>query len=71
MNSKELDMSPYADKLLRSGIDIWRIEARQRTKEYLQNQIKTYQDILAGKVEIIASRDMPNVTRGHYFKGIL
>lgn len=71
MNSKELDMSPYADKLLRSGIDIWRIEARQRNKEYLQNQIKTYQDILAGKVEMIASRDMPNVTRGHYFKGIL
>lgn len=70
LNSKELDMRPYIDEIKRAGVQVLRIEARQKDSQYIMKMVKDYRDLIAGKIDGFPKTG-EGITRGHYFKGIL
>lgn len=70
LNAKELDMRPYMNEIMRTGVNTIRIEARGQEKEYIKNIVKDYRDILNGSGKSYPKTG-DGITRGHYFKGIL
>lgn len=69
LNGKELDMSPYVDKLCRAGVTALRIEGRGRDESYIRTTVGLYRDIVNGTRKV-TEKVQTHVTRGHYFKGI-
>lgn len=78
LNSKRLSMIPHVPRLAEAGVDRIRIEAkdldaaeiRQITKIYreLIDQGSSHPALVNGRIEELEPADM---TRGHYFRGVL
>lgn len=72
LNSCETDMRPYVEELQHKGVNIFRLEGRGQTAEYIRNMVMQYQGLLDGTLPPVPKeiRRDEEVTRGHYFKGI-
>ncbi len=78
LNGKELSMLPHVPRFGRMGIERIRIEGKKSTPEYLGRITRLYREILeqgeehpllAGdKLAVVEHND---ITRGHYFRGVL
>lgn len=71
VNSRDLDMVPYVAKLRRAGLAWLRIEGRGRDSAWITQQVRLYQRILDGSETMLFGKDNADVTRGHFFHGIL
>ncbi len=74
MNSYEMDMAAYVPELINKGISILRIDGRQVEGTKLSQIVKQYVQILDGTMEVpmkYTSNVGENITRGHYFRGVL
>ena len=78
LNGKELSMLPHVPKFGRMGIDRIRIEGKKGTIEYLGKMTKLYKEILLqGEKHPLFVQDQlgtmehEEITRGHYFRGVL
>ncbi len=78
LNGKELSMLPHVPKFHTMGIDRIRIEGKKGTVEYVGKITALYKEILRlGEKHPIfvednwAAFEPANVTRGHYFRGVL
>lgn len=72
LNSKDLDMTPHVLKLKDAGIRRLRIECRGQEDAYVSEKVRFYRDLLSGR-RVAADEDdnHQQITRGHYFKGVL
>lgn len=78
LNSKELSMIPHVPKFAEVGVDRLRIEAKymdtatvsKMTRLYreLIDQGNNHQALISGQVEVLEGTE---ITRGHYFRGVL
>lgn len=77
LNAKELSMLPYIQRFCEMGIDRIRIEGRNDRPEHLGELVRLYRecleqkdstDRLQGKIDRL---EHENITRGHYFRGVL
>lgn len=71
LNSRDLDMVPYVAKLRRAGLSWLRVEGRGRDTAWISRQIRLYARILDGTETMLFSKENEDVTRGHFFHGIL
>ena len=78
LNGKELSMLPYVPKFGAMGIDRIRIEGKKGTSEYLGKMTKLYKEILLQGENHplfvqnqLGTMEHDNITRGHYFRGVL
>ena len=78
LNGKELSMLPHVPKFGTMGIDRIRIEGKKGTPEYLGKMTKLYKEILLQGEnhplfveDKIGSMEHEDITRGHYFRGVL
>jgi putative protease len=78
LNAKELSMLPHVSKFAMMGIERIRIEGKRNTIDHLGKITKLYREILEqgdkhplfvqDKLKTIEHED---ITRGHYFRGVL
>jgi len=78
LNGKELSMLPHVPKFGAMGINRIRIEGKKGTIEYLGKMTKLYKEILLQgedhplfAQDKLGTREHENITRGHYFRGVL
>jgi putative protease len=77
LNAKELSMLPHVFKLAGTGIDRIRVEAKKSSSDYTERITSLYRRLLdAGRdwdrfQSDIEAIEHPDVTRGHYFRGVL
>lgn len=78
LNGKELSMLPHVPKFRTMGIDRIRIEGKKGTPEYLGKMTKLYKELLQqGENHPLFVQDNfrtvehEDITRGHYFRGVL
>lgn len=78
LNSKELSMIPHTPKFGEIGVNRIRIEGKQGTVEYIGKVTKLYRDILdqGQKHPVFTNSGLleryeNDITRGHYFRGVL
>ncbi|HCB93412.1 MAG TPA: peptidase U32 [Selenomonas sp.] len=78
LNSKVLSMLPYGADFGRAGIRRMRIEGRAMEAEELSNVIRAYQEIkeappgaVENPMEDLRHIEGKDITRGHYFRGVL
>lgn len=71
LNSRDLDMVPYVAKLRRAGLAVLRVEGRSRKASWIEQQVSLYRRILDGTELMLFSKENKEVTRGHFFHGIL
>ena len=78
LNGKKLSMLPHAMKFGAMGISRIRIEARAMDAAELRDTVKNYRRFLALPAELsdeelaLAKKlEGPDITRGHYFRGVL
>ena len=71
MNSRELDMKSYIDDLRRSGLQRLIIDGRQRSPQWIVNEVSMYHQLLEGSMKAPSKEGATHITRGHFFKGIL
>lgn len=78
LNGKELSMLPHVSKFGAMGIDRIRIEGKKGTAEYLGKITRLYKEMLEqGEKHPLLVQDKvgtvepENITRGHYFRGVL
>lgn len=78
LNGKELSMLPHVPKFGAMGIERIRIEGKKGTPEYLGKMTKLYKEILLqGENHPLFLQDQlgtmehEEITRGHYFRGVL
>ncbi|BBB92843.1 MAG TPA: U32 family peptidase [Methylomusa anaerophila] len=78
LNAKELSMLPHIPKLCRSGIGRLRIEAKYMATEEVGRITRLYRELMdLGEDHPLIAKDKadsmehPNITRGHYFRGVL
>ncbi|MDR1701782.1 MAG: U32 family peptidase, partial [Sporomusaceae bacterium] len=72
LNAKETSMLPNTERLKNSGIDRIRIEGKYLDAKTIFTVIEKYRDFLAKKIQSGAEIDADeNITRGHYFRGVL
>ena len=78
LNAKTLSMLPHMGRFARLGIDRLRIEGRFMTAQEIGETIRAYREFLSygeelteaqkAKAESLEGKD---ITRGHYFRGVL
>ncbi|MBR2214990.1 MAG: DUF3656 domain-containing protein [Selenomonadaceae bacterium] len=68
LNSKVLSMLPHAPKFAAMGISSLRLEAKASTTRETHELVSAYKKALTGA---IAEEEAENITRGHYFRGVL
>ena len=78
LNSKTLSMLPHAGKLIERGIKTLRIEAKAMTESEIQKIVTAYKERMKKRGEDteeekaqIARLEGRDITRGHYFRGVL
>lgn len=78
LNSKQLSMIPHVPKLAEIGIGRLRIEGKKGTPDYIGKLTKLYREILdLGQEHPVFSNNAlmerfeQDITRGHYFRGVL
>ena len=78
LNGKELSMLPHVLKFGAMGIDRIRIEGKQGTAEYIGKMTRLYKEILQQGdqhplylQDKVGSVEPEQITRGHYFRGVL
>ncbi|MPM95099.1 hypothetical protein SDC9_142250 [bioreactor metagenome] len=79
LNSKQLSMIPHVPKFSEIGIDRIRIEGKKGTAEYIGKLTKLYREILdLGQKHQVFNNNSSllehyehDITRGHYFRGVL
>jgi len=78
LNGKELSMLPHVPKFGTMGINRIRIEGKKGSVEYLGKMTKLYKEILLQGanhpllvLDQIGTMEHENITRGHYFRGVL
>jgi len=78
LNGKELSMLPHVPKFRTMGVDRIRIEGKKGTPEYLGKMTALYKEILQqGEQHPLLMQDKvgtvehEQITRGHYFRGVL
>lgn len=78
LNAKELSMLPHVPRFGIIGIERIRIEGKKSTDAHLGKIIKLYREILqTGEEYALISQDKmktaehEDITRGHYFRGVL
>lgn len=78
LNSKSLSMLPHAMKFAPLGIQTLRIEAKAMSEAEIRRMVKAYKKAVKLPVELDASQEAwlkeqegSEITRGHYFRGVL
>ena len=78
LNGKKLSMLPYANGFGEAGIQRIRLEGKFGTEEELSRLVKAYRRVLAYSEEQVKEHaaelyeiEGDNITRGHYFRGVL
>ena len=78
LNSKQLSLLPYVQQLLRMGVKTLRIEGRGIPTKELQRIVRMYRTAMQQKSPIkeedeqyLRMQEGNDITRGHYFRGIL
>ena len=78
LNSKQLSLLPYVQQLLRMGVKTLRIEGRGIPTKELQRIVRMYHTAMQQKSPIkeedeqyLRMLEGNDITRGHYFRGIL
>ena len=78
LNSKQLSLLPYVQQLLRMGVKTLRIEGRGTPIKELQRIVRMYRTAMQQKSPIkeedeqyLRMQEGNDITRGHYFRGIL
>ncbi|MBP2633818.1 MAG: peptidase [Firmicutes bacterium] len=78
LNGKELSMFPHVARFAQIGVDRIRIEGKYYTKDRIAKLTKLYREFLdLGEnhplilQDKISSIENDNITRGHYFRGVL
>ena len=78
LNSKKLSLLPYVHQIRRMGVVTLRIEGRGLSYGELQSIVRMYRDALGRKAprseedeEYLRMQEGKDITRGHYFRGIL
>lgn len=71
LNSRDLDMAPYYDDLLRAGIKRLRLEGRGRNPQWIARETARYRRLCDGTETLLLGKEDRTVTRGHYFHGIV
>ncbi|WP_440952689.1 DUF3656 domain-containing U32 family peptidase [Methanococcoides sp. FTZ1] len=69
-DSKVLDMSDKMDQLLRSGVDVVRLDLSLYGKRDVKEITSAYRKILDGTPTELRPRRGVRFSRGHYFKGV-
>ena len=69
LNSVETSMAANIDQMLKAGVKVLKIDARFMTAADTANMTALYRDILNGTK--ILEENLPDTTRGHYFRGVL
>lgn len=69
LNAHDLSMLKYVRQMSAAGVKRLRIDARYYGEEEVRKQVSLYRQVLDGLVEI--DENMPQTTRGHYFRGVL
>ena len=78
LNSKKLSLLPYVHQLLGMGIATLRIEGRGVSIKELQSVVRMYRKAMDRKAPLkeedeqhLRLQEGKDITRGHYFRGIL
>lgn len=77
LNSKILSMLPYAQRLRIMGVSTLRIEAKALSCEEISHIVSAFHTSLANKSqkamdkEWLKDQEGDDITRGHYFRGVL
>ena len=77
LNSKCLSMLPYVQDFRKIGIECIRLEAKAMTKEKVAATVREYAQALrlnpGGEdlQEMLKEREEGEITRGHYFRGVM
>lgn len=73
LNGKTLEMLPYLERFARIGVKRLRIEAKYMPQGSLEGLVRRYKTRLAAgeATQALPENEGQNVTRGHYFRGVL
>ena len=78
LNSKKLSLLPHVPKILRAGITTLRIEGRGTAPDELRRTVSAYMDAMKLSLPLteeeekrLQMQEGNDITRGHYFRGIL
>lgn len=78
LNSKQLSLLPYVQNLLRMGVKTLRIEGRAMLAHDLRRVVEMYRNAMLRKSPVkeddeqyLRMQEGNDITRGHYFRGIL
>lgn len=78
LNSKQLSMIPHVPRFAEVGVNRIRIEGKKGTTEYIGKLTKLYREILDSghKHPVFTNSNLleyyeQDITRGHYFRGVL
>lgn len=69
LNAHDLSMLKYVKHMAQSGVQRLRIDARNYNAEETAKIVSMYRQVLSGDVQ--AEENLPQTTRGHYFRGVL
>lgn len=69
LNSVELSLAANVDALQKAGVDWLKIDGRFYSAAEVGNYTALYRNILDGKK--VVTENLPDTTRGHYFRGVL
>lgn len=70
LNSSVLSMRPYLDRLVKSGLTGLVMDLRSEDKN-IEPLVRETIDILEGKRKAPAPDEEKDVTRGHFFRGVM
>lgn len=71
LNSRDLEMIPYIAKLRRAGLTWLRLEGRGRDSAWIGQTARLYSRVCSGQEQMVFSKENKEITRGHFFHGIL
>jgi putative protease len=71
LNCHDLDMAPYYTDLVRAGITALRIEGRGCQPSWITARVQRYRRLIDGTEQMVLGKENQQVTRGHFFHGIL
>ncbi|MCQ2381413.1 MAG: U32 family peptidase [Acidaminococcaceae bacterium] len=69
LNSVELSMAANIQEMLKIGVSVFRIDGRFYSVADVANMTNLYAKILNGATTV--TENLPNTTRGHYFRGVI
>jgi len=71
-NPMELNLSEHLSLLERAGINIFRVEGRLKSPEWIGSVLKQYKNALNGQNPVFENVDVfpGGYTKGHFFRGV-